>query len=236
MASEQKWVNEAHRLSLMLLVIIMGLMMELALGYNEPPQSLSIKSESAFDKVIRKCFQERDWQNEDISVQESKEYTTYWYDVPGNILRVYPYWIYGVESLNHFRKRIFSVDYDYLNSYGRMELFAKYIDWQSQKLKQDEQFEFRRACMALCVSANYIKYNWFRLDTKLGSMSYKVRAKEGDCSVFSEFASYLAGLSGIKNRIVVNTATWHVYLRFDLNGTWYYAEPQNDECTFMKVD
>lgn len=218
-----------------LFLILCGIRIAAFAGDHESTTARPTEPEGGFDRVLRQCFMGRDWSNQEVSIEGAGKYLTRWYDVPGNVLKLYPPMVTRFETLNHARKSVFSVDTQYKNAYRQMGLLAKYIEWNGEKLPEDNLREFRKGCMALCISSNYLTYE-IRPSTKLGSMSKKINDRKGDCTVFAEFTDYLASLAGIESRVVLSTGLWHGYVQFKINGKWYYAEPQSSACSFMDPD
>jgi hypothetical protein len=188
-----------------------------------------------FDPVYKGCFQSRNWGTTHVTIAPASKYATHWYDVPLTGL------VKGLMAITN------SVDHGFtwigakfgannraLNATGQFDLLASYIKRESAKLPQDEWTEFRKGCMVLCASANYLKYEQW-LSTKFGSVHRTVESKHGVCTEFAHFADRLASRVGIPSHRVMNTKAGHAYVKFYMPSRkkWYYAEPQDSSCRYM---
>lgn len=93
----------------------------------------------------------------------------------------------------------------------------------------------QKACVVKCVTANYIKYD--RSVYSEGGISYDspcqvANTGKGICRAFASMADHLMDSLGLKSRSVAKPN--HAYNRVKLNNTWYYLEPQDPECRFIR--
>lgn len=188
-----------------------------------------------FDAVYRSCFaSDQNWDHRSISISPAGKYRTAWYDGAAAAL---PKVLVGVTASAdtgiHYVGDFFGSSNVVVNYLGQMQLLTGYIKRRSERLPNDQWKEFRKACMVLCATSNYLKYE-DSLRTKFGGLSSLVNSKRGVCTEFSNFADTLAGRVGIASRRVMNIAEGHAYVRFYMPGQrkWFYAEPQNASCQF----
>jgi hypothetical protein len=188
-----------------------------------------------FDPVYRNCFSRKDWNRASVSFKAAKKYRTQWYDAPVRTL------VGGLTSVTTSVDRgidwadsVFTANPRHLNAQGQFEILTNYIKHRAKDLPNDQWTDFRKGCMVLCVSANYLKYEE-RMSTKMGHIDRLAEEKHGVCTEFAAFADKLAGRVGIASHRVTNLAMGHAYVKFYMpaHKKWYYAEPQNPACEYL---
>lgn len=92
----------------------------------------------------------------------------------------------------------------------------------------------QKACVVKCVTANYITYdaNYGEDGINRDSPCQTANSGKGVCRAFSNMADHLLDSLGFESRSVASNS--HAYNRVKLNNKWYYIEPQDAECRFIK--
>lgn len=96
----------------------------------------------------------------------------------------------------------------------------------------------QKSCLALCVSANYIKYN----GSSFHSVKKVALTGEGICGSYSSFAVELLTTLGIKAQTaygVLNTngkMAPHNWVSIELDNKSYYAEPKKSSCDLFEQE
>ena len=92
----------------------------------------------------------------------------------------------------------------------------------------------QKACVVKCVTANYITYdkNYKESGINKDSPCQAANSGRGVCRAFSNLADHLMDSVGLVSRSVASKG--HAYNRIKVNKKWYYMEPQDPECRFIK--
>jgi hypothetical protein len=89
--------------------------------------------------------------------------------------------------------------------------------------------ECQKACLALCASANALRYE---VDDLAAPCSSFVK-ESGDCKAYSSLAEHFLKNIGIESRLAA--VSDHEFISVKINNKWYHAEPQVDDCEFFEA-
>lgn len=93
----------------------------------------------------------------------------------------------------------------------------------------------QKACVVKCVTSSYVKYDssvYTEEGIKKDSACQVANTGKGICRAFASLADHLMDSLGLKSRSVAKPN--HAYNRVKFDKKWYYLEPQDPECRFIK--
>tara|TARA_Y100000780_G_scaffold232594_1_gene268531 strand:+ start:206930 stop:207925 length:996 start_codon:yes stop_codon:yes gene_type:complete len=88
----------------------------------------------------------------------------------------------------------------------------------------------QKACLLKCAASNVLKYSLGN-ETKFGGIADIYDKRVGECTEYSSIAKHLGKELDIP--IFGMIGPGHAYNYFKIDGSWYYGEPQEDDCEFF---
>lgn len=198
------------------------------------PSDVTSQVEYGVDAVMKNCFgEDQNWGKTQVKFSRvRKKYELSKGGLNKIFESTYLPAIIGVQNGYQRVKSLWSTNSKREEALRNIERISSWIKRESQLLPFDRWEQFRKGCMVLCVSANYLKYKE-RVATRLGGVAKMAETQEGVCTEFSRFAHYFAQRAGLKTKVVSNKANDHSFIGFYLNNKWYYADPGDATCEYF---
>lgn len=181
------------------------------------------------DKMFSTCLQ-RDWKSISCNFEEKKDYKpSILSEYVGNNLWKLPRIINaGIEELKKLNGPLQKCSN---SSESKMNLLS-ITSMLQHAVKSRNLTQCKAACMANCVSATLVKYDFsksgFQTPCKI------LENQTGGCAEFATFSVYFAKQFGLDADIAYTAFPAHNFTKIRLGDKYYYMEPQSDRCNFFK--
>ncbi len=191
-----------------------------------------------FDRVNQVCFNGRDWSTARVKFVPLEKYERSrldkLLDTPIQMAKS------SVNSsVNYLVSKIAGAfgSLEDFNLRTRVQVLVNRINNYSDKIPKDDLYEFRKACMALCVTANIIRYDK-DVGASFACAADALRKGGGTCSHFAVIGNLFGEAVDIPTRVLTSVAENHAFVSVYIESRkkWYVAEPQWDICHFRDPD
>jgi hypothetical protein len=191
--------------------------------------------------VDHSCFQ-RDWANTQCKYVEGDDYPSSMGETYNRIAIVDDILTavvdlvkrFGMDSTLYYIRR-FSAELGIGSKAGAFERRVDFLKLQNQAkdvARKNKLSSCQRACLANCISAHAITYVDGSNARSLVPADTLARGY-GICQHFSAMSSFLSNrLGNTYTFAVASIRMGHEFVATQIDGKWWFSEPQDDACTF----